>query len=99
MMKYSSHHLKLCWGLKKFKDGNKTGDNKADDGRMDGDDLDEEDKDEMDEDEISKIRDDLTQKLAEKWVKAYIKDLHNSPKKVENIISHLWKEAYTYAKN
>ena len=49
--------------LKKLKDGNK-----ADDGGMDEDDLDEdeEDEDEMDEDEVSKIRDALAQKSAEK---------------------------------
>src|SRR5436190_10894688 len=64
--------------LKKFKDGNKAGDNKADDGGMDEDDLDEdkEDEDIMDEDEVSKIRDSLAQKSAEKWIrgisKAYV---------------------------
>src|SRR5436189_4862 len=64
--------------LKKLKDGNKADDNKADDGGMDEDDLDEnkEDEDEMGEDEISKIRDVLAQKLAEKWVRGYIKNLH-----------------------
>ena len=51
-----------------------------------------------DEDEVSKKRDDLVQKLAENWVKGYIKDLHYGPKKDEAIISHLWKEACTYAK-
>ncbi|GES77180.1 DNA polymerase family B-domain-containing protein [Rhizophagus clarus] len=52
-------------------DGNKAGDSKADDGGVDGDDLDEdeEDEDEMDEDEVSKIRDALAQKSAEKWVR------------------------------
>src|SRR6266542_4287021 len=79
----------LLGALKKFKNGNKAGDNKADDGGMDGDDLDEEDEDEMDKDKISKIRDDLAQKSAEKWVKAYIKDLHDGLKKDETIISHL----------
>jgi hypothetical protein len=61
--------------LKKLKDGNKAGDNKADDGGMDEDDLDvdEEDEDEMDEDEVSKIRDALAQKSAEKWIRRYIK--------------------------
>ena len=56
--------------LKKLKDGNKAGANKADDGGMDEDDLDEdeEDEDEMDEDEVSKIRDALAQKSAEKWI-------------------------------
>src|ERR1044071_9279256 len=59
--------------LKKLKDGNKAGD-----GVMDEDDLDEdeEDEDEMDEDGVSKIRDALAQKSAEKWVKEYIKNLH-----------------------
>ncbi|RIA98436.1 hypothetical protein C1645_812689 [Glomus cerebriforme] len=58
--------------LKKLKDGNKVGDNKADDDGMDEDDLneDEEDEDEMDEDEISKIRDALAQKSAEKWIRS-----------------------------
>jgi hypothetical protein len=86
--------------LKKLKDGKKAGDNKADDGGMDEDDLDEdeEDEDEMDEDEVSKIRDALAQKSAEKWIKRYIKDLHNGLKKDEAIISHLWKEVCTYAK-
>ncbi|CAB4388592.1 unnamed protein product [Rhizophagus irregularis] len=57
--------------LKKLKDANKAGDNKADDGGMDGDNLDEdeEDEDKMDEDEVSKIRDALAQKLAEKWIR------------------------------
>src|SRR2546421_722032 len=87
--------------LKKLKDGNKAGDNKADDGRMDGDDLDEdeEDEDEMDEDEVSKIRDALTQKLAEKWVRRYIKNLHEGPKKDKTIITHLWEEAAFTQKN
>ncbi|RIA91219.1 hypothetical protein C1645_737290 [Glomus cerebriforme] len=64
--------------LKKIKDGKKADDNKADDGGVDEDDLDEdeEDEDEMDEDEISKIRDALAQKSAEKWVRRYIKNLH-----------------------
>ena len=54
--------------LKKLKDVNKAGDNKADDSRMNEDDLDEdeEDEDEMDENEVSKIRDALMQKSAEK---------------------------------
>ena len=86
--------------LKKLKDGNKAGDNKADDGGIDEDDLDEdeEDEDEMDEDEVSKIRDSLAQKSAEKWVRGYIKNLHEGPKKDEAIISHLWKGARIYAK-
>src|ERR1044071_8796361 len=86
--------------LKKLKDGNKAGDNKANDGGMDEDDLDddEEDEDEMDEDEVSKIRDSLARKSAEKWVRGYIKNLHEGPKKDEAVISHLWKEARIYAK-
>ncbi|CAB4382056.1 unnamed protein product [Rhizophagus irregularis] len=60
--------------LKKLKDGNKakrSGDNKANDGGVDEDDLDEDedDEDEMDEDEVSKIRDALAQKSAEKWIR------------------------------
>jgi hypothetical protein len=87
--------------LKKLKDGNKAGDNEAGDGGVDEDDLDEDEdeEDEMDEDEVSKIRDALAQKSAEKWVKGYIKELHTGPKKDHAIISHLWKEANTYAKN
>ncbi|GBC10420.1 hypothetical protein RclHR1_09610007 [Rhizophagus clarus] len=90
----------LLEALKKLKDGNKAGDNKADDGGIDEDDLDkdEEDEDEMDEDEISKIRDSLAQKSAEKWVRGYIKNLHEGLKKDEAIISHLWKRARIYAK-
>ncbi|PKB92417.1 hypothetical protein RhiirA5_444756 [Rhizophagus irregularis] len=54
--------------LKKLKDSNRAGENKVDDSRADEDDLDEdeEDKDKMDEDEVSKIRDVLAQKSAEK---------------------------------
>jgi TATA-binding protein-associated factor Taf7 len=89
--------------LKKLKDGNKAGDNEADDGGVDEDDLDEDEdedeEDEMDEDEVSKIRDALAQKSAEKWVRGYIKELHTGLKKDHAIISHLWKEANTYAKN
>src|SRR6266542_1105754 len=86
--------------LKKFKDGNKAGDNKVNDGGMDEDDLDEdkEDEDEMDEDEVSKIRDSLAQKSAEKWIRGYIKSLHDGPKKDKTIISHLWEGARIYAK-
>ena len=86
--------------LKKLKDSNKAGDNQADDGGVDEDDdlLDEEDEDEMDEDEVSKIRDALAQKSAEKWVRDYIKNLHEGPKKDEAIIFHLWKGACIYAK-
>ncbi|GBB91215.1 hypothetical protein RclHR1_01840012 [Rhizophagus clarus] len=90
----------LLEALKKLKDGNKVGDNKADDGGIDEDDLneDEEDEDRMDEDEVSKIRDSLAQKSAEKWVRGYIKNLHEGPKKDEAIISHLWKGARIYVK-
>src|SRR3954453_6137134 len=79
--------------LKKLKDGNKAGDNKADDGGVDEDDLDKDemDEDEMDEDEVSKIRDALAQKSAEKWVRDYIKSIRDSLKKDKTIISHLWE--------
>ena len=61
--------------LKKLKDGNKVGDNKADDSGVDEDDVNEDkvNEDEMDEDEVSKIRDALAQKSAEKWIRGYIK--------------------------
>src|ERR1044072_1284227 len=52
----------------------------------------------MDEDEISKIRDALVQKSAEKWVKVYIKNLYEGPKKYKTIITHLWEGACIYAK-
>ncbi|CAB4480535.1 unnamed protein product [Rhizophagus irregularis] len=86
--------------LKKLKDGNKVGENKADDSRVDEDDLDEdeEEEDEMDGDEVSKIRDTLAQKSAEKWIRGYIKNLRDGPKKDKTIISHLWKGARIYAK-
>ena len=86
--------------LKKFKDGNKVGDNKVDDGGMDEDNLnkDEVDEDEMDEDEVSKLRDALAQKSAEKWIRGYIKSLHDGLKKDKTIISHLWEGARIYAK-
>ncbi|RIA84925.1 hypothetical protein C1645_741957 [Glomus cerebriforme] len=63
--------------LKKLKDGNKVGNNKADNDKIDEDDLDEdkEDEDKIDEDEVSKIRDVLALKLAEKWIRGYIKNL------------------------
>ena len=79
--------------LKKLKYVNKTGNNKADGGRVDEDNLDEdeEDEDEMDEDEISKIRDALAQKSAEKWIRGYIKSLRDGLKKDKTIISHLWE--------
>ena len=71
--------------LKKLKDGNKAGENKADDSRVDEDDLDEdeEEEDEMDGDEVSKIKDTLTQKSAEKWIRGYIKSLHDGLKKIK----------------
>jgi len=53
--------------LKKLKDGNKADDDEDD---VDEDEVDE---DEMDEDEVSKLRDALAQKLAEKWIRGYIK--------------------------
>ena len=49
--------------LKKLKDGNKVDDDEDD---VDEDEVDE---DEMDEDEVSKLRDALAQKLAEKWIR------------------------------
>src|ERR1044071_7726909 len=90
----------LLKALKKLKDGNKAGDNKADDSRVDEDDLaeEEEDEDEMDEDYVSKIKDAIAQKSAEKWIRGYIKNLHEGLKKDEAIIVHLWKKACTYAK-
>ncbi|RIB09495.1 hypothetical protein C2G38_2208747 [Gigaspora rosea] len=80
--------------LKKLKD-----DNEVDEDEVNKDEVDEEDEDEVDEDKVSKIRDALAQKSAEKWVRGYIKNLHEGPKKDETIIAHLWKEAHTYAKN
>ena len=77
--------------LKKLKDGN------ADD---DEDDMDEDevDEDEMDEDAVSKLRDALAQKSAEKWIRGYIKNLRDSLKKDKTIISHLWKGVCIYTK-
>ena len=71
--------------LKKLKDSNRAGENKVDNSRADEDDLDEDDEDEdkMDEDEVSKIRDALVQKSAEKWIRRYIKNLHEDPKKIK----------------
>ncbi|CAG8788824.1 242_t:CDS:2 [Cetraspora pellucida] len=46
----------------------------------------------LDENEIAKIKDKELQKLAKKWLKNYIKNLHNAPKKEEAIICHLWKD-------
>ncbi|PKY53010.1 DNA/RNA polymerase [Rhizophagus irregularis] len=81
--------------LKKFKDGNKANDDGADKDDLD---KDEEDEDEMDEDAVSKIRDALSQKSAEKWIRGYIKSLRDGPKKDKIIISHLWEGARIYAK-
>jgi hypothetical protein len=39
------------------------------------------------------------QKLAEKWIKGYIKNLYDNLKKDEVIIAHFWKEACIYVKN
>ena len=36
--------------------------------------------------------------MAEKWIRGYIKSLHNGPKKDKTIISHLWEGARIYAK-
>ncbi|CAJ0911085.1 17475_t:CDS:2 [Entrophospora sp. SA101] len=49
------------------------------------------------EDEIAKIKDEESQKSAKKWLKNYIKNLRDAPKKDEAIISHLWKNATTHA--
>jgi len=51
----------------------------------------------LDEDEIAKIKDEESQKSAKKWLKNYIKNLREAPKKDEAIISHLWKDATTHA--
>nr|CAG8655078.1 3527_t:CDS:2 [Entrophospora candida] len=51
----------------------------------------------LDEDEIAKIKDEESQKSAKKWLKNYIKDLRDTPKKDGAIISHLWKNATTHA--
>ncbi|RHZ87756.1 hypothetical protein Glove_30g150 [Diversispora epigaea] len=51
----------------------------------------------LDEDEIANIKDVELQKLAKKWLKNYIKNLCDGPKKDETIISHLWKDATTHA--
>ncbi|CAG8601085.1 951_t:CDS:2 [Ambispora gerdemannii] len=51
----------------------------------------------LNEDEIANIKDVESQKLAKKWLKNYIKNLCNAPKKDEIIISHLWKDATTHA--
>ncbi|CAG8612686.1 10636_t:CDS:1 [Diversispora eburnea] len=49
-----------------------------------------------DSDELWTAKDGLAQKSVEKWIKKYIKDLRDGPKKEEAIISHLWKDATTY---
>src|SRR5205085_11810933 len=51
----------------------------------------------LDEDEIAKIKDEESQKSAKKWLKNYIKNLRDAPKKDEAIISHLWKNAIIHA--
>ncbi|CAG8641640.1 8178_t:CDS:1, partial [Diversispora eburnea] len=51
----------------------------------------------LDEDEIANIKDVESQKLAKKWLKNYIKNLCDAPKKDETIISHLWKDTTTHA--
>ncbi|CAG8627725.1 2116_t:CDS:1, partial [Ambispora gerdemannii] len=43
----------------------------------------------LNEDKIANIKDIESQKLAKKWLKNYIKDLRNTSKKDEVIISHL----------
>ena len=78
--------------LKKLKDGNKADDNEN---NVNEDEVDE---DEMDEDEVSKLRDALVQKSAEKWIRGYIKNLRDGPKKDKTIISHLWEGVHIYAK-
>ncbi|CAG8664308.1 817_t:CDS:1, partial [Paraglomus occultum] len=47
--------------------------------------------------EIAKIKDEEAQKSAKKWLKIYIKNLRDAPKKDEAIISHLWKDAIIHA--
>ncbi|CAH1766934.1 5328_t:CDS:1 [Entrophospora sp. SA101] len=51
----------------------------------------------LDEDEIAKIKDEESQKSAKKWLKNYIKNLRDAPKKDEAIISYLWKDAIIHA--
>ncbi|GBB94354.1 hypothetical protein RclHR1_02340011 [Rhizophagus clarus] len=82
--------------LNKLKDSNKADDNEADDDGMDKDDLDEneEDEDEMDEDEVSKIRDALAQKSAEKWIRSiYAKSLFDNIY-ANKIVKCLGNDAY-----
>ena len=63
--------------LKKLKDDNKADEDEVNDDKG------------SDEDEISNMKDFLMQKSAEQWVKRYIKELYDSSKKDEAIISHL----------
>jgi len=87
--------------LKKLKDGNKVGDNKADDGGVDEDDVnkDEIDENKIDEDEISKIRDILTQKLAEKWIRGISKANMMVRKKIKPLyLIYKKKHAFTRKK-
>ncbi|PKY60510.1 hypothetical protein RhiirA4_431186 [Rhizophagus irregularis] len=75
--------------LKKLKDGNKVDD--------DEDDVDEDevDKDKMDEDEVSKLRDALAQKSAEKWIRGariYAKKIFDTTYADKG--EHLTKNAY-----
>ncbi|CAB4394432.1 unnamed protein product [Rhizophagus irregularis] len=99
-IRYQPSYETVLEALKRLKDGKKADGDKVDDDGVDEDDLDEEKEDgeEVDEDEVSKIRDDLAQKSAEKWVRDYIKNLYEGPKKDEAIISHLWKGARIYVK-
>ena len=39
----------------------------------------------------------MAQKSAEKWIRKFVKDLRDAPKKEETIVSHLWREAIVYA--
>ncbi|CAG8610586.1 21411_t:CDS:2, partial [Gigaspora rosea] len=91
----------LLEALKRLKGDNGADGDGADGNEADGNGVDEDgvSGDKVNEDEISKKRDTLAQKSAEKWVRGYIKNLHEGPKKDETIISYLWKEAHTYAKN
>ncbi|CAG8501547.1 4706_t:CDS:2 [Cetraspora pellucida] len=91
----------LLKALKRLKGDNRADKDEADRNKADGNSVDEDGVggDEANENEISKKRDTLVQKLAEKWVRRYIKNLHKGLKKDKTIIFYLWKEAYTYAKN
>ncbi|CAG8640673.1 1938_t:CDS:1, partial [Paraglomus occultum] len=50
-----------------------------------------------DPDELWTAKDGIAQESAERWLKKYIKDLRDAPKKEEAILSHLWEEVNTYA--